>query len=85
MAKLAFYVCMKVVDNSILDIQALVSFHLDHNSISNLQSITIVLYCEDKMTSLFSWLVSSKILALLEHNFFMKDVDISLRFPQPLR
>ena len=59
-------------------------YHLDHNNISNLQSITIVLYYKDKMTSLSSWSISFKIQALLANDFPMKDVDLSLIFPQPL-
>jgi len=69
MAKLDFDVFMIVAKNYI------------HHRIKNLQSIVVALYCEDKMTSLSWSSFSSKIQAMLTHNFFMKDIDLSLSLP----
>jgi len=84
-AKLAFDVFIRFIDKSILDIQALVSCHLEHYNIRNPQSIAVELHCEDKMAYLSSWWVSSKIQALLVNDFFMKDVYLYIRFTHPLR
>jgi len=81
MAKIAFDVFMKVVGNSFLEIQALILCHLDQYNISNLQSIVVVLYCEEKMTFLSWSSISSKTKVILAHNFCMKDIYISLVFP----
>jgi len=84
MATIAFYVFMKVVDNYILEIQELIPCYLDHYNIRNLKSIAVVLYCEDKMTSLSLWSFYSNIQALLDHKFFMKDVGLYIIFIIPL-
>lgn len=85
MVKLAFDVFKIIVDSLILDIQELVSCHLHHYIISNLQSISVVLYYDDRMTSLSRSSIFSEIQAILAHNFCMKDVDLSFSFLHTLR